>query len=208
MNNGKKYILITIGHTAAGKTTLSKYLARELCIPYISEGLIKRSLIKEYSSQNSLDESLRDQGYKKAIKQTVEILLEGSSVILDASFHKLKRRLWVYQSLEIIENLSVIWLKCNCPNVSEVKKRILTRESDKNKTADNQADKFYIYEHIMSNFDPVRLSDFPLNTAIISIDTEKNIIIEIQKNDDFDNLIVKKLEDKILPNYFEFVLKR
>ena len=48
MYDNKKYILITVGHTAAGKTTLSKYLAKELSIPYISEGLIKRNLDKEY----------------------------------------------------------------------------------------------------------------------------------------------------------------
>lgn len=208
MYDNKKYILITVGHTAAGKTTLSKYLAKELSIPYISEGLIKRNLVKEYSSQNSLDESLRDHGYKKAIGEAVEILLEESSVILDASFHKLSRRLWVYESLETIENLSYIWLDCNCPNISEVKKRILARESDKNRTADNQADKFYIYEHIVSNFDSVRLSDFPLSTAIVSIDTEKNVVLKIQKSSDFDNLIVTNLKERILPKYFEFVTTR
>jgi adenylate kinase family enzyme len=208
MNNNRKYILITVGHTAAGKTTLSKYLAEELCIPYVSEGLIKRNLVKEYSSENSLDESLRDNGYKKAIGKTVEILLEETAVILDASFHKLSRRLWVYESLKKIENLSYVWLDCNCPNVSEVKKRILARESDKNKTADNQADRFYVYEHIMSNFDTVRLSDFPLSTAIISIDTEKNVVIKIQKSSGFDNLIVTNLKERILPNYFRFVSTR
>ena len=50
MNN--RFLYATLGHTAAGKTTLSKYLLEDKAIDfiYIEEGQIKRDIVKNYST--------------------------------------------------------------------------------------------------------------------------------------------------------------
>lgn len=192
-----------VGHTAAGKTTLAKYLSEKLSVPYISEGEIKRSLKSKYSSENSLDEDLRDKGYKIAIAHCIELLAENDIVIIDASFHKFIRRNWLFDALSSQPGTNVIWLHCNCPNELKVKERLDKRAAAEEKNADNQADQFYVYEYIKSNFDAVSLTGFnPLiGSAIINIDTFGNFIIGFEKNAHCRNILLDQLIQSILPNY-------
>lgn len=201
----EKFIIAMIGHTAAGKTTLAKYLSERLNSPCISEGKLKRSLKTQYISENSLDEELRDKGYKMAIMHCIEQLSLNDIVIIDASFHRLIRRIWLYDAITSQLGISVIWLYCDCPNENEVKNRLYKRASEKEKNADNQADQFYIYEYIKSTFDPVSVDDFNprINTAIIKINTAANIITGIEKNTYCSNLLLDTLIDSIIPTYLQ-----
>jgi len=179
MNETENYIIVSIGHTAAGKTSLLNYLSNKLNLSYIEEGQIKRDLLPaEYTSKDSLNEDLRDKAYKIAIERAILLLKEKRNIALDASFHRNYRRQWVYDLL--VNNLDlkpiIIWLYVYCNNKYKVKIRINNRFNSNTKTAKNQADKFYIFEHIINTFDEVNLSSFPANyrSIILNVDTDEN----------------------------------
>lgn len=174
-----RYLLVTVGHTAAGKTTLSKYMRDnpKIVFKYIEEGQIKRDIIGSYSTSDSLNENLRDEAYGIAIDRAYE-LLPLNNVLIDASFHKYARRLKVYEMLnKYTGEVPVIWFYCFCPNLSKVQKRIAERRKAA-KAAENQADSMAIYYHIIDTFDIPDVSEIPsgIKGAIIYINTDTNII--------------------------------
>ena len=140
-----------------------------------------------------------------AIAHCVELLSIDNTVIIDASFHKLLRRIWLFDALSSQPETNVIWLYCDCPNETEVRRRLNQRALAKEKNADNQADQFYIYEHIKSTFDPIRINDFnPLiGTAIVIINTAENMILNVEKNSCCNTLLLDTLVQSILPNYLQ-----
>ena len=148
-----RYLFVTVGHTAAGKTTLSKYMRDNpnIIFDYIEEGQIKRDIMGVYSTMDSLNEHLRDKAYGIAIDRAYKSLMT-KNVLIDASFHKLERRIWIYDMLKKYGGeIPVIWLYCYCPNLTKVEKRIANR-SKVTKAAENQADSMSIYYHIMDDF--------------------------------------------------------
>lgn len=203
-----KYIIVTVGHTAAGKTTLARFISNYLNSDYISEGEIKRSLLDKYTSEDSLNENLRDQGYLIAIKKIVSILENKDVVVLDASFHKLLRRKWLYEAIKEFNNYEIVWLYCHCDDLLIIKNRIGKRNKDINKCADNQADKLSIYEHIISTFDSMDINTLPdyIATTIIEIDTNQNKIINIESNsynetNNFINNLINTIKNDYLEEY-------
>lgn len=195
-----KYIICSIGHTAAGKTTTLKKISNKMNIPLISEGAIKRNLVGEsFNINNSMDENLRSKGYKLAITQAFDILLYNNSVILDASFHQLFRRLWIYDEIakRKLDDITVIWVYCFCNDIDKVKDRIDMRAQAKTVTADIQARSMKVYQYTMDSFNSVNITDFPLNinSTIIYNDTCLNKIIKSQSNytmtDTFVNDIIE-----------------
>lgn len=198
-----RIIIAMIGHTAAGKTTLAKYLSQKLCVPYISEGEYKRNLKSKYSSENSMDEDLRDKGYTLAINHCIELLKQNNLVIIDASFHKLIRRIWLYEAIKDIKCATIIWLHCDCPDVGEVRMRLKGRAQAKDKNADNQADQFYIYEYIKATFERLDITDFSptIGTAIIGINTADNILTHYHYNEFCNQVLLNELIGAILPKY-------
>lgn len=184
------------GHTAAGKTTIGKSLCEHFDIELVSEGKIKRAMVTEtYTYENSLDEGLRDRGYKEAIRIAIEKLKTANHILLDASFHKKFRRDWVKEEMDKSDlDIITIWIYVYCPNKDKVVERIQQRKVAK-KEADNQADSMAIYEHIVSTFDPLRKEDMWDNTAAFYINTDSLMLEqELTKNlvlPDEDNQIEK-----------------
>lgn len=175
-----KLIIASIGHTAAGKTTLLKSISQFFNIPYISEGELKRNLIQNYSTNHSLDESLRDKGYELAYHKAITLIEQNNvNIIIDASFHKQFRRQFLYEAVNNILNINILWLYVYCPNEEKVRQRIDFRRTASKKTAEIQADRMYIYKHIINNFDEVNLKNFPIEhipTQILFINTDNNRI--------------------------------
>lgn len=198
-----KYLICSIGHTAAGKTTTLKRLSKKLGIPLISEGQIKRSFVGEsFSVTDSMNEQLRDKGYKEAIVQAFNLLKSCSAVVLDASFHQLFRRLWIYDELKKCEyEIGVIWIYCYCDNINKVKERIEERALTKIITADNQARSMDVYFYTMRTFDIVSIKDFPtcFSTVIIFNNTNISSIEKVIKSSKchIDNGFIKKVIEVI-----------
>ena len=196
-----KYIICSIGHTAAGKTTTLRKIADKCGIDFISEGLIKRNLVGEsFDVHNSMDEDLRSSGYKKAIGMAFDLLEKKDAVILDASFHQRFRRLWVYDEI-INRNLDcvVIWVYCYCDRIEEVAKRINLRANAKKITADIQARTMEVYYYTIKTFSEVKIIDFPkeISTAIIYNNTQDSFIQRIEFNDARCFSIVSQIGESI-----------
>lgn len=189
-NYNPRILIVSVGHTAAGKSTLLKYLSNKFDATLISEGKIKRSLLnREYTSEDSLDELLRDAGYKIAIDAAIENMNNNDITILDASFHKQYRRLWIYDAIKRIDHpYLVIWLYVHCENIDKVKARILKRAQDPFKHANNQADKYFIFEHIIKSFDPISLSVFNADTIVYEIETSENKLQLYDQNISYEDM--------------------
>ena len=159
--DNKTFLIATIGHTAAGKTTLSRSIVERINVAYIEEGKIKRNIIGAYKTSDSLNEELRDIAYGKAISLAENDLTEEKSVLIDASFHKLKRRRMIYDMLSSqINSIPLVWLYCYCPNIQKVTRRINGRKTAI-KTAATQADSMDIYYHIIQSFDIPDINNVP-----------------------------------------------
>ena len=176
-------LLVTLGHTTAGKTTLSKFLLSipEYALSYVEEGRIKREIIGNYTTKDSLNEELRDKAYGIAIDKA-NTMLTSSNVLVDASFHRIERRNKVYKMLiDRNDSTSLIWLYCYCHNIQEVQNRIQKRKIAK-KTAETQADSMSIYYHIVETFSLPSISEIPdsIEAAIIHIDTYNNCIDKVE----------------------------
>ena len=179
------FLYATIGHTAAGKTTLCKYLLEDgnIVFSYIEEGQIKRDIVGNYSTKDSLNENLRDVAYDIAIGQARDYL-DKSDVLIDDSFHRLERRKKLYAMAKAKHNTpEIIWLYCYCPNIKKIEKRIDQRKIAVKK-AETQADSMSIYNHIIETFDIPNISEIPLdiNGAIIYINTDNNQIERVEFN--------------------------
>jgi len=168
-----KTIVCTLGRTATGKTTISKYLASSLGVSYISEGEIKRALVhqnKEYDVNDCLDEALRDIAYEEAVRKAKSILCSSDCVIIDASFHKFKRRQLVYDLAHSIGGY-VVFLYTICRDISIIQKRIMNRKTQ-DKTYETHADSFRVYEYINATFDEPTYDEIRSNAAtVIEIST-------------------------------------
>lgn len=188
---GKHFLYATLGHTAAGKTTLSKYLLTDPTINfvYIEEGQIKRDIVGNYSTNDSLNENLRDKAYDLALERANKYL-DDKNVLIDASFHRLERRKKVYAMLhEKINFSAIIWLYCYCPNLDKVEDRINKRKKAVKK-AETQADSMCIYNHIVEHFNIPKISEIPLDIegAIVYINSDINRIERIEYNNNSNEL--------------------
>lgn len=206
MESVENFIIISIGHTAAGKTSLLRHISNKLGFDSIEEGQIKRNLLgTSYTSEDSLNEELRDRAYTLSIEQAINKLRRNRNVSIDASFHRNYRRLWVYNALESINTpLTVIWIHLFCNNIQKIRDRILKRADSPLKIAENQADKFFIYEHIAKYFDPVAIDLFPknFNTIIYDVDTDTNSLsfsasnfCDMNNQPEFCNLLLMHISE-------------
>lgn len=191
-----KLLICGIGHTAAGKTTTLRALSQKMNVSYISEGAIKRNLVGEsFDVNNSMDEELRSRGYKIAISKAFDILKEQDCVILDASFHQLFRRMWVYdEAANFQDKIGIIWIYCYCDNIIKVSDRIKKRANEKVVNADIQARSMEVFYYTMRTFDNVKIKDFPktIATAIIFNNTDMSRIDNIESND--NSIVIKSKE--------------
>jgi len=199
-NNEFKFVFITVGHTAAGKSTLAQALCKKLDIVYISAGDIKRSFVKNYSAKNSLDPLLLDKGYTGATMKSIEALKEHESVLIDATFFQKHRRVAIESEIrKNYEKTIIIWLYCDCPNYEKVVNRIKKR-SEMPENVGNQADNVEVYNHILNNFDILNIENFSKDTIIISIDTQHNRIKKVESNFNFVSI-----NKKLLLSVFAFI---
>ena len=200
INNEFKFVFITVGHTAAGKSTLAQALCKKLNIFYISAGDIKRIFVKNYSAKNSLDPLLLDKGYTGATIKSIEVLKEHESVLIDATFFQKHRRVAIESEIrKIYKNTIIIWLYCDCSDYEKVVNRIKKR-SEMPENIGNQADNVEVYNHILNNFDILDIEKFSKDTIIISIDTHQNKIKKVESN---FNLV--SMNNYLLLSVFAFI---
>ena len=171
--------IATMGRTASGKTTVAKFLAQQLNATMVPEAAMKRALRTSYLTEDSLDEDLRDLGYRAAIAVFKECLAQKKPAIIDASFHSLRRRDWLYDSIRGLRP-QFIMIYCQCANEEKTQMRILHR-AQMPVTSETQANSIGIFRHIDRTFDEPSPSEFS-NVAcagLFVLDTDMNMIRSI-----------------------------
>jgi len=161
--NSTPWIFMMMGRPAAGKTTIARSLSGALSLHYISESEIKLSIKESFSRADSLDEELRDRSYMEAIRVLRESVLSGNSVLLDATFHRRKRRKWVYAVAQEAKCACVI-LYLHCGDLAETRRRI-DRRKTRPYVAETLGNAFEIYAHVDREFDEFDLDEVQGLTA-------------------------------------------
>jgi predicted kinase len=167
--------MATLGRPVSGKTTLARFVATTLGVQYVPEAALKRCLRPEYVTRDSLDESLRDLGYRAAIEVARACLERGAPALVDASFHRRRRRQWFYDAISKTAD-GVVWLYCRCDDPAKVARRIEQRALGP-KSAETQADSMEVHRFIDAAFEEPVDDEFPagLPVAIFRVDTDRNV---------------------------------
>ncbi len=199
---------MTLGRTATGKTSISQYFAKKLGLVYISEGNIKREILekrKVYETDDSLDETLRDKGYTKAISKCVDFLRMGQSIIIDASFNKRYRREWLYDVIRKYNCCLTVFYTI-CSNLLIIENRITSR-CTQSKEGNNHADSMAVYHHIDWYFDEPQEGEYDgVPTIVYYIDTHSNSIHDCKifsGSPSYDKVLIK--DSKVLVNYLKYM---
>jgi predicted kinase len=166
--------IATLGRPVAGKTALARFVATTLGLQYIPEAAIKRCLRPEYVTRDSLDEALRDLGYRAAIEVARACLEAGAPALVDAAFHRRHRRRWLYDAVAKTA-AGLVLLYCRCDDPAKVAHRIELRARGP-KTAETQADSMEVHRAIDAAFEEPEPDEFPadLPVAIFDVDTHRN----------------------------------
>jgi predicted kinase len=175
-------LVMMMGRTAAGKTTLSKFLTEELGTTFISTSQIRDEMIGSFATKECLDEKLRSTVYDEAIHRCSNSINFNQSSIIDAAFHRTERRLTLYENIfKKLNTITIIY--CTCSNIEKIKQRLNQRASASN-IVDNRAFSFDVYSHISNNFEELTKSEFEeykLKANVIYVDTDINQIQSIEK---------------------------
>jgi cytidylate kinase len=175
--------IMIIGRTASGKTSVAYCLSQRLSINYIPVAYYKRLAKPDYQKKDSLNEHLRDLGYKLAIDQAVEFAKQKKSVILDSSFAIKKRRKWMIESLSpYVDEFYMVY--CLSSDLIETKKRIQLRKGMEQISIQHHASSFEIFEHINSIFEEPEIDELygsNYSKSLIKVDTFNKCVYQ-EKN--------------------------
>jgi hypothetical protein len=167
-------LLITTGLVGTGKTFLAQALAKRLGLVVISSDVTRKQLAGIPTTEHRFEEfdtgiysaEFSGKTYDKMFSQTKDILTEGSSVIIDASFIKGGERL---KAKRLAEKWGADFFIVECSLDEKTIKQRLARRLEEVSTSDGR---WEIYPSQKRAFDPV-VEVLPQNHVII--DTSKSI---------------------------------
>lgn len=134
-------LIVMHGHTAAGKSTVARYLAKHFCdVTVIHTAVIRRELgLAPHQSnaptyQFKLDDAkflqVSEQVYSEILRRAERIVLAGQGVILDGTYNFQWQRELVYDlAHRLFVPLAVV--HCICKDKSEVRRRLARRRLSK-----------------------------------------------------------------------------
>ena len=168
-----RVVIAMLGRTAAGKTTTARALSRRIGDSlYIGQSALKLALTDKDHKLTSthLNESLRDYGYRAAVAVAEEAIRKGITPLIDASFHKVTRREWVFSLARRRGIDLLVFIYCFCSSEDETKKRIARRSSKEG--IDNAAGDYAVYKHISDNFEEITVAESEgIPSAVFYVDT-------------------------------------
>lgn len=194
------YIILLSGFTAAGKSTLSKYLSKKLKIKVLHSAVIRNELqifINEKESESLFDfkankrHKMDDIVYGKIVQKTEAYIEGGKSVIIDAgNFYKYRRK--EYYDLCKKHRIKILVINVICSDESLIKLRIENRLKNYSDSVFNEAASMKIYNStklIMEN----PINDNKITNSLshfFQYDTATNQLEIIYNNsNDFDFII-------------------
>jgi aminoglycoside phosphotransferase family enzyme/predicted kinase len=168
----KPVLFITVGLVGTGKTTLAKALARRLGLAVISSDITRKQLADVPLTEHRFEEfdsgiysaELSRRTYDKLFSGVGDILSDGGSVVLDASFIRAEERL---KAKRLAEEIGADFFIIECTlDEANIKKR-LERRLKQGSVSDGR---WEIYQPQKEAFDPVKEAS-PQKHAIV--DTSK-----------------------------------
>ncbi len=160
-------IFITTGLIGSGKTTLSRGVGSELGISIISSDIVRKKLAQIEPTERRFENfdkgiyspEFSEKTYNHMFEEAREILKEGHSVILDASFRKKLER---QRARELAEKMEANFfvLECICSE-KEIKNR-LSHRFEKESVSDGRME---IFDEIKEDFKEI--NEVPSQNHII-----------------------------------------
>jgi len=183
-----RVVIAMLGRTAAGKTTTARELSRRIGDSlYIGQSALKLALTDKDHKLTSthLNESLRDYGYRAAVAVAEEAIRKEITPLIDASFHKVARREWVFSLARRRGIDLLVFIYCFCSSEDETKKRIARRSSKEG--IDNAAGDYAVYKHISDNFEEITLAESEgIPSAVFYVDTFSQSVESVVWNNTVD----------------------
>jgi predicted kinase len=113
MNTDKPQLIITTGRPAAGKSTLAKWLSKELGVPFVSNDNVRDLLFKGLGWKDRKSAQLLGRTSNDIMFYFAEMQLEaGCSLILDHAFDPLLSAP-KFQALKTKYSIEIIQIICN-----------------------------------------------------------------------------------------------
>jgi len=167
-------LFITAGLVGTGKTTLAQALAKRLGVVVISSDVTRKQLAGIPITEHRFEEfhsgiyspEFSRKTYDKMFSEAGDILNDGDSVILDASFIKAEERL---KAKRLAEEMGADFFIIECTLDEESIKQRLARRRERETTSDGR---WEIYQPQKRAFEPV-IEASPAKHAII--DTSKPV---------------------------------
>jgi predicted kinase len=142
-------LVVAFGRPAAGKSTLAQWIADRLPAWRVAEVAIKRALRPTLGPADVFDEDLRNVSYRAAISAAEALVGSGRSCVIDATFHRRERRVWI-TSMAASMQTTTIWLYCRCDDEREVGRRLAGRALD---GPDGHARSFEAFRYMNASFE-------------------------------------------------------
>ncbi|MDP2901239.1 MAG: AAA family ATPase, partial [Candidatus Bathyarchaeota archaeon] len=151
-------LLLTAGLMGAGKSVLAQRLAPRLGAEVIRMDVLRKALLEidptehrpEAFGQGIYSDETSRRTYERALQLAAEILKQGRSVIVDASYKRREERLRAFAAAQEW-NADFFLLECACPE-GTVKARLNSRQREEVDSSDGRWEIFLAQK---GDFDPV-----------------------------------------------------
>jgi len=144
-------LILVLGLPGSGKSYFSKHLAHELNAYYFSSDRTR----EEMKLMGHYDEESKQEVYDRLEERAREVLKKGKNVLIDATFHKKKRR----EQFTNLARQCGARLKMICITADES----LIRERLKKERKESEAD-FAVYQTLKKEFEPIESSHLSLHS--------------------------------------------
>lgn len=201
----KKFVVLMMGYTAVGKSTIAKKMAQIPDTDIYHSALIRKELgltpktIEEanefFDYRNKLREEVDKKVYKKLAENLEISIKNGKNVILDAGYFFKWQRQLVYEKIrDPLNEIFVINVLCNDEN--EIKRRLKERGENFENSPFNETPSWNTYLLTKEITEPLEKDDFD-KLNIIEYDILTKEVRTIKKNDDSENFkkIINSLKE-------------
>jgi predicted kinase len=189
------FIILMIGRTASGKTTISKMLSESLDAFHLKVAQYKRVVKPDYCAKDSLSESIRDKGYLLAIHSAKDLIDSNNSLVIDSSFSLKSRRKLIWDNLlPVTESMVVI----NFLDIGSeaTQRRLQEREGREHEDIQFHASSFKVYEHINGHFEQFSPQEVGTQKSVnvIDVNTYRKTLMIRKRNDHICDLVITRIK--------------
>jgi len=150
----RRFIILMMGYTGTGKSTLAKRLSKELKTDIFHSAVVRKELglspktkdeaDKFFDYKNNLRQDVDKKVYSKMAVEAEESLKNGKDVILDAGHFFKWQRQNIYQKVAPL-NTGIFIVRVLCEDENEIKRRFAERAKGFNSSPLNETPSWNTY---------------------------------------------------------------